>query len=126
VFNSLVANRRLAFRLVAVQLAVATVVTSGFALQDARSAIAAAFGGGAVVVGSAVLAWRSLFGPALSAGTALARMVSGLQLKSFVVLGALSVALARLGLPPLPLLSGLAATMFASFLTQGFQAKGVQ
>jgi hypothetical protein len=110
----------------AVQLAVAAVVAAGFALQDVRSATAAAFGGGAVVAGSALLAWRSLFGPALSAGAALARMVSGLLLKWFVVLGALYVALARLGLPPLPLLSGLAATMFASFLTQGFQAKGVQ
>lgn len=125
-FNSLVANRRLAFRLLAVQFAVAVLVASGFLLQDARAVLSAAIGGGAVVAGSALLAWRSLFGPALSAGTALARMVSGLLLKWFVVLGAFYIALARLGLPPLPLLAGMVATMFASFLTQGFQAKGVQ
>jgi hypothetical protein len=59
----------------------------------------------------------------MSAGTALARMVSGLLLKWFVVLGTAYVVLARLGLPPLPLLAGMAATMFASFLTQGFQAR---
>jgi hypothetical protein len=123
VFNSLADNRRLAFRLVAVQVAVAMLAAAGFALRDAPSALAAGFGGGAVAAGSAALAWRSLFGPAMSAGTALSRMVSGLLLKWFVVLGAVYVALARLGLPPLPLLAGMAATMFASFLTQGFQAR---
>ena len=122
-FNSLADNRRLAFRLVAVQVAVAALVTAGFALRGGPSALAAGLGGGAVALGSAALAWRSLFGPAMSAGTALARMVSGLLLKWFVVLGTAYVVLTRLGLPPLPLLAGMAATMFASFLTQGFQAR---
>ena len=122
-YNSLADNRRLAFRLVAVQAAVAVLVAAGFGLRDAPSALSAGLGGGAVALGSAALAWRSLFGPAMSAGTALARMVSGLLLKWFVVLGTAYVVLARLGLPPLPLLAGMAATMFASFLTQGFQAR---
>ena len=122
-FNSLADNRRLAYRLVAVQAAVAVLVAAGFGLRDAPSALSAGLGGGAVALGSAALAWRSLFGPAMSAGTALARMVSGLLLKWFVVLGTAYVVLARLGLPPLPLLAGMAATMFASFLTQGFQAR---
>ncbi len=122
-FNSLADNRRLAFRLVAVQVAVAVLVAAGFGLRDVPSALSAGLGGGAVALGSAALAWRSLFGPAMSAGTALARMVSGLLLKWFVVLGTAYVVLARLGLPPLPLLAGMAATMFASFLTQGFQAR---
>jgi F0F1-type ATP synthase assembly protein I len=123
VFNSLADNRRLAYRLVAVQAAVAVLVAAGFGLRDAPSALSAGLGGGAVALGSAALAWRSLFGPAMSAGTALARMVSGLLIKWFVVLGTAYVVLARLGLPPLPLLAGMAATMFASFLTQGFQAR---
>jgi hypothetical protein len=117
VFNSLTANRRLAFRTVAVQAAVATQVALGFLLQDVRAALAAGVGGYAVAAGSLLLAWRSMMGPAYSAGLALARMVSGLVLKWFVVLGALYMSMARWGLPPLPLLAGLVATMAASFLT---------
>jgi hypothetical protein len=117
VFNSLTANRRLAFRTVAVQAAVATLVALGFLLQDVRAALAAGVGGYAVAAGSLLLAWRSMMGPAYSAGLALARMVSGLVLKWFVVLGALYMSMARWGLPPLPLLAGLVATMAASFLT---------
>jgi len=122
VFNSLTANRRLAFRTVAVQAAVATLVALAFLLQDAQAALAAAIGGGAVAFGSLLLAWRSMMGPAYSAGLALARIVSGLVLKWFVVLGALYLSLARLGLPPLPLLAGLVATMAASFLTLRLKA----
>ena len=115
-FNSLTANRRLAFRMVAVQAAVAMLVALAFLFQDVSAALAAAIGGGAVALGSLVLAWRSMLGPAYSAGLALARMVSGLILKWFVVLGALYLSLARLGLPPLPLLAGMVATLAASFL----------
>ena len=121
-FNSLTANRRLAFRMVAVQAAVAMLVALAFLLQDARAALSAGFGGGAVALGSLVLAWRAMMGPAYSAGLALARLVSGLILKWFVVLGVLYVSLARLGLPPLPLLAGLLVTMAASFLTHGLKA----
>jgi len=122
VFNSLTANRRLAFRTVAVQAAVATSVALAFLLQDVQAALAAGIGGGAVALGSLVLAWRSMIGPAYSAGLALSRMISGLILKWFVVLGALYLSLARLGLPPLPLLAGLIATMAASFLTLRLKA----
>lgn len=121
-FNSLTANRRLAFRMVTVQAAVATLVALAFLLQDARAALAAGIGGGAVAVGSLLLAWRSVMGPAYSAGLALARLVSGLILKWFVVLGALYLSLARLELPPLPLLAGLVATMAAAFLNQRSKA----
>ena len=121
-FNSLTANRRLAFRTVAVQAAVATLVALAFLLQDAQAALAAAIGGGAVAFGSLLLAWRSMMGPAYSAGLALARIVSGLLLKWFVVLGALYLSLARLGLPPLSLLAGLVVTMAASFLTRRLKA----
>jgi ATP synthase protein I len=127
VFNSLVANRRLAFRLVAVQAAVAAAVSAGFLLlQGPRESLAAALGGGAVAVGSMVLAWRALVGPAMSAGTALGRMVSGLLLKWVLVVGVLYLALSRFGLPAPPLLAGIVATMIAPFLTQGFQSKGLQ
>ena len=120
-FNSLSANRRLAFRTVAVQAAVAIVVALGFLLQDPRAALAAGIGGGALALGSLVLAWRSMTGPAYSAGLALARLVSGLVLKWFVVLAAVYMSLARWELPPLPLLAGLVATMAASFLTHAIK-----
>lgn len=116
------ANRRLAFRTIAVQAAVATLVALGFLLQGVSAALAAGIGGFAVALGSLLLAWRSMMGPAYSAGLALARMVSGLILKWFVVLGALYLSLARWDLPPLPLLAGLIATMAASFLTLGLKS----
>lgn len=122
-FNSLVANRRLALRMVAVQAAVATLVALSFLLQAPKAALAAGIGGGAVALGSLVLAWRSMLGPAYSAGLALGRLISGLLLKWFVVLGALYLSLARLDLPPLPLLAGMVATMAAAFLTQRSKAR---
>lgn len=121
-FNSLVANRRLALRMVAVQAAVATLAALSFLLQAPKAALAAGIGGGAVALGSLVLAWRSMLGPAYSAELALGRLISGLLLKWFVVLGALYVSLARLDLPPLPLLAGMVATMAAAFLTQRTKA----
>jgi ATP synthase protein I len=122
VLNSLTANRRLAFRTVVVQAAVAMLVALAFLLQGVQAALAAGIGGGAVALGSLVLAWRSMMGPAYSAGLALARMISGLVLKWFVVLGALYLSLARWGLPPLPLFAGMVATMAASFLTHRSKA----
>jgi ATP synthase protein I len=115
VFNSLGANRRLAVRTVTVQSLVASAIALGFLVVGTRECLAAALGGGAVALGSLVLAWRSMFGPALQAGTVLARMISGLLLKWFVVVAALFLGLARWDLPPLPLLAGLAATLAASF-----------
>ena len=125
-FNSLVASRRLALRLVAVQAAVSVVVAVGFLFQGVRPAIAAAAGGGMVALGSLLMAWRALPAPAISAGAALGRLVSGLLLKWFLVVVVLYLALARFALPPLPLIAGMVAAMAASFLTQSFQAKGVQ
>ena len=122
-FNSLDANRRLATRTVVVQSLVALAVALGFLVVGSREFLAAALGGGAIVMGSLVLAWRSMFGPALPAGAILSRMVSGLLLKWFVVLGVLFVAMAKLAMPPLPLIVGLAAgVMSALFLTLNSKA----
>ncbi len=79
-----------------------------------------------VALGSLLMAWRALPAPAISAGAALGRLVSGLLLKWFLVVVVLYLALARFALPPLPLIAGMVAAMAASFLTQSFQAKGVQ
>ena len=121
-FNSPSANRRLAIRTITVQAVVAAVVALGFLAVGRDAALAAALSGGAVVVGSLVLAWRAMFGPPRSGGDVLARMVSGLLLKWFVVIVALYVGLARLGLPPLPLLVGLGLTLAASFPTHALKS----
>jgi hypothetical protein len=118
VFNSQAANRRLAYRMVAAQFVVAMLVALAyFFAQGEKAALAAAIGGGSVAVGSLVLAWRSMPRGAASAGLALSRMVSGLLLKWFVVLGAAYFAMAKLALPPPPLIVGMIAAMAASFLT---------
>ena len=122
VFNSQSANRRLAFRMVAVQFVVAMLVALLFLAQGVRESLAAAIGGGAVAAGSLVLAWRSLPPGAASAGLALSRLVSGILLKWFVVLGALYLAMAKLQLPPLPLLVGLVIALMASFLSLNSKA----
>ena len=117
VLNSLAANRRLAYRMVIVQAVVAMLVALAFfAAQGTKAALAAAIGGGAVALGSLALAWRSLPSTPKSAGWSISRMVSGLMVKWFVVLGVLYVAMAKLAMPPLPLVVGLAATAMAALV----------
>jgi len=118
VLNSMAANRRLALRAVALQAAVAAGIALVFLSRDYRSAQAAAIGGAAVVLGSLLLAWRSLSMATPSAGLALAGLLTGIILKWSIVLAALYLALARFGLPPLPLLAGVVGTT-AAFLLIG-------
>ena len=121
--NSLAANRRLAYRMVIVQAVVAMLVALAFyVLKDGKWALAAAIGGGAAALGSLVLALRSLPTTPKSAGWSMSRMVSGLLLKWFVVLGLLYIAMAKLALPPLPLVVGLALTAFTSLFTLNSKA----
>ena len=96
----------------------ATLVALGFLFQNAQAALAALVSGVAVALGSLLLAWRSVMGPAYSAGLVMARMISGLILKWFVVIGVLYLSLARWHLPPLPMLIGLVITMVASLFIQ--------
>jgi len=123
VLNSLAASRRLAFRMVAAQAVVAMLVALAFLVASGnREALAAAIGGGAAALGSLVLAWRSLPTTPKSAGWSLSRMVSGMLLKWFVVLGLLYVAMAKLALPPLPLIVGLAATAVTALFSLNSKA----
>jgi F0F1-type ATP synthase assembly protein I len=123
VLNSLAANRRLAYRMVIAQAVVAMLVALAFyVLRDGKWALAAAIGGGAAALGSLVLALRSLPTTPKSAGWSMSRMVSGLLLKWFVVLGLLYIAMAKLALPPLPLVVGLALTAFTSLFTLNSKA----
>ncbi|MBD8525195.1 ATP synthase subunit I [Pseudomarimonas arenosa] len=114
--NSLAAGRRQATQQVLAQCAVAALLTLAFAVQGLEAALSAAVGGFAVVLGNALMAWRSFAGGVAEPGTALFRLFGGIALKWLVIVLSLYLGLARFGLLPLPLLAGLSATLVASLL----------
>lgn len=116
--NSLVAGRRTARRIVIAQGVFTVLVAGGCLMLGPRAALSAAIGGGAVVLGSALMAWRSLGGGMHGGMVALSRLFGGLALKWLVIAAALYIALARLGLPPLPLMAGVGAAL-AGFVVAG-------
>ena len=111
--NSLITGRRLALRIVLVQLLVAALLALAFLLQSTRSALAAGMGGGAVVLGSGALALRAFTAKPVAPNIALLRMLTGMALKWVLILATLYIALVRLALPPLPLLIGAVVTTMA-------------
>jgi F0F1-type ATP synthase assembly protein I len=115
VLNSVATGRRLAFRIVLIQLLVAVTIALLFLVQGVSSALAAGMGGGAVVLGSLVLALRSFGRAPMSANAALLRMLVGMFLKWVVFLAVLYLALVQFALPPLPLLLAAVVTTL-SFL----------
>lgn len=121
--NSLVAGRRTARRILLAQALSVALAAGGCLLLGPRAALSAAFGGGAVVLGTALMAWRSLGGGIRGGIVALGRLMGGLALKWLVIGLALYVALARLGLPPLPLVAGVGAAL-AGFVVAGIAIGG--
>jgi ATP synthase protein I len=121
VLNSVAAGRRQATRVLVAQAIATGVVALVFLAQEPRAALGALLGGGAVVLGSALMAWRAFGGGVTGAGAALLRVFGGLALKWLVIVAVLYLALARLGLPPLPILAGLGAALAAFLL--GFKIK---
>lgn len=113
--NSLVTGRRLALRIVLIQLLVAALLALVFLLQGTHSAMAAGMGGGAVVLGSGALALRAFTAQPVPSNVALLRMLTGMALKWMLILATLYIALVRFALPPLPLLIGAVVTTM-SFL----------
>lgn len=111
--NSLSSGRRLAARVVLVQALVAVVAALAWLAAGPREALAAACGAGLVAFATAVFAWRYFAGDAAGAGLVAARFIGATALKWLLLIGGLYLALARLALPPLPLLSGFAAGLFA-------------
>lgn len=119
--NSVAAGRRQAYRVVVAQATATGLVALVLLAQGPRAALGALLGGGAVVLGTALMAWRAFGGGVTGAGTALFRVFGGLALKWLVIAGVLYLALARLELPPLPILAGLGAALAAFLL--GFKIK---
>jgi len=112
--NSIAAGRRLAVRVVAVQLAVTALLASGFLLQGWQSGLGALSGGGVVVLGTAMLALRMFGGGPAPAGLVFWRMIVGNLLKWGVILLGLYVAIAKARLPGLPVIVSLAATVLVT------------
>ena len=98
-------------RVVAVQLAVTMLLAVGFLLQGWQSGLAALSGGGAVALGTALLALRMFGAGPAAAGVVLWRLIVGNLLKWGVILLGLYLALARAQLPGLPVIAGLVAAV---------------
>jgi F0F1-type ATP synthase assembly protein I len=121
VLNTLAAGRRQASRILVAQTMGTGLVALVYLVQGPWAALGALLGGGAVALGSALMAWRAFGGGVAGAGAALFRLLGGLALKWLVIVGALYLALARFELPPLPVIVGLGAALVASLL--GFSIK---
>lgn len=120
--NSIAAGRRLAIRVVLAQIAATALIAAGFAWRGWSDAAGVLAGGGAVVLGTAVLAWRVFAGPPAAAGTVLARMIVGNLLRWFTIGAGLYLAMVVAKLPGLAVLAGLIAALVPQLfgLHEGF------
>ena len=119
--NSLDAGRRLALRMVLLQLAVAVIVGAMFLLKGHREAVSAAAGGGTAALGTALMSVQ-VFGRLVGGAAAFARLLLGMLLKWAVVVGGLGLILFKYKLPPLAAVTGLVAA-YAVYLA-AFRFKG--
>ena len=119
--NSLDSGRRIASRIVMLQLGMAVVAGALFLLKGPREAMAAALGAGVVALGTALLSLLTFakLGPG---GMALGRWLSGMILKWIAILGGLFVILVQFKLPPLAAIAGLMAAYAVNLLA--FRFKG--
>ena len=119
--NSLASGRRVASRVILLQLAVAVVVGTAFLAAGMGEAVAAAAGAGLVALGTALMSMR-MFGGVVGAGLALSRLLTGMLLKWVVIIGGLMIILFQFKLPPLAAITGLAAAYAVHLLA--FRFKG--
>lgn len=119
--NSIASGRRLALRIMLLQLAVALLVGLAFLALGRREAISAAAGATVVALGTALLSAR-FFSGLHGAGMAFGRLLTGMLLKWIVIVGGLVVILFQYKLPPLAAITGLVAA-YAVYLL-AFRFKG--
>lgn len=119
--NSLASGRRVALRIMLLQLAVALLAGLAFLALGRREAMSAAAGAGIVALGTWLLSVR-FFSGLSGAGTALGRLLTGMILKWIVIVGGLVVILFHYKLPPLAAITGLVAA-YAVYLL-AFRFKG--
>ena len=119
--NSLASGRRLALRIILLQLAVAVILGLAFLTQGHRAALAAFAGAAIVALGTALLAWRTFAGLG-GGGMTMWRVMSGMVMKWIVILGGLVAILGQWKLPPLAAITGLVAAYAINLLA--FRFKG--
>jgi len=105
---------------VAISAIIAGLVALAFVMQGPRQALAAAIGGGTMVLGNALAAILALGGGIQPARAAFARLLLGTVGKWVLVMGVLVFALGTWGLPPLPTLAGVVAGLLAYLLGLNF------
>ena len=119
--NPLSSGRRLAARVVSVQVLVTAVVALAWLVAGRREALAAACGGALVAVATAAFAWRYFGGGVAGAGQVAVRFIGATALKWLLLVGGLYLALARFALPPLPLLTAFIAGLLAYLIALRFK-----
>ena len=118
--NSLASGRRLALRIMLLQLAVALLAGLAFLALGRREAVAAATGAVLVALGTALMSARFFSGMG-GAGVALGRLLTGMFLKWIVIVGGLIVILFQYKLPPLAAITGLVAAYAVYLLAFRFK-----
>lgn len=119
--NSLASGRRLALRIVLLQLGMAVLVGLVFLMQGVRHALAAFAGAAIVALGTALLASRTFSGYG-GGGMAMGRLLLGMVLKWVVIGGGLILIMGKFKLPPLAAITGLVAAYAINLLA--FRFKG--
>jgi ATP synthase protein I len=122
VLNSNAAGRRLAWRILVVQMAVVAALALVLLAFGASLALGAALGGMAVAVGGALMAWRTFNGAIAGAGPTLMRLAGGVALKWLVILAVLVIALGKLALDPLAVLGGVLAALAVNLAALTFRS----
>jgi ATP synthase protein I len=119
--NSLASGRRLALRTVLLQLAAAVLAGLVFLTLGRREALSAAMSATFVALGTMLFSMR-FFSGLNGAGMAFSRLIAGMILKWFVIVGGLFLILAKFKLPPLAAITGLVAALAVYLLA--FRFKG--
>jgi len=119
--NSIAAGRRLAARLVLVQLGVSLLVALLFLAQGLRPATGAFAGGMLVTAGTALFATRVFSTAAPGARSALFGFIAGTLLKWMLVCGGMYALLVFCQLPVLPVIAGLCAALLANLVAWRFK-----
>ncbi len=120
VHDPIAAGRRTALRAVAIEALVAALLAAAFLLQGGREALAAGFGGLALVLGNTLNALVAL-GGIVQARVAFGRLLLGTMAKWLVVMAVMAMGLALWQLPPLPMLAGLIVGLVAWLLAMNTQ-----
>lgn len=119
-YDPVAMGRRSALRAVAIEAIVAGLVALAFVMQGLQHVLAAAVGGGAMLLGNALAASLALGGGVQPARAAFARLLAGVMGKWVLVMGVLAVSFGVWRLPPLPTLAGVAAGMLAYLVALNF------